>query len=260
MSPSPFDRALDLTRPAGRRASGHFLAEGPHVVAEAIEARASVKAVFAAHEAESDEEMAAILQRAHRVGADVHVVPARDLAKLADTRTPQGLIAVVALPDVPADPFAAPGPWLLLDEIQDPGNVGTLLRSAEAFGALGVVAGPGTADLWSGKVLRSAQGAHFRLVLLDGDVAPHLDAFERAGGELWAATRDGGSVYDVPAPPARVMLALGNEARGLADDVLARARRRVSVPQRGRAESLNVAMAGSVLLSWLSARSGGARR
>jgi TrmH family RNA methyltransferase len=254
--PSAYERALDLTRPARRRAAGRFLAEGPHVVADALAAGAAVEDLFVAFEAADRAETIDIASRAAEKGAQVHRLAARQLEQLADTETPQGLIAVVRMPAAPEQPFARPGTWLLLDGVQDPGNVGTLLRSAEAFGAVGVAAGPGTADLWSGKVLRSAQGAHFRLVLLgaagEGEVARTIDAFVAAGGVLWAGTRDGENVFRTPQAPERTMLALGSEARGLSDDVLMRAARRVAVPQRGRADSLNVAMAGSVLLAWMA--------
>jgi RNA methyltransferase, TrmH family len=177
---------------------------------------------------------------------------------ICDTDTPQGIVAVVAMPEAPAAPFAAAGAWLLLDEVQDPGNVGTLLRAAEAFGARGALATEGTADLFSGKVVRSAQGAHFRLTLLAAAPAT-LDAFAAAGGAVWAAAADGESVYAAPRPPALFALALGNESRGVSDAVARRAVRSVAVPQRGRADSLNVAMAGSVLLSWLTRDDGGER-
>ena len=248
------DAALTLTKPAGRRAAGRFLAEGPHVVADAIAASAAVETLFVAHDAAERGEVVDLVRTADAAGVRVHRIGARQMERLADTRTPQGVIAVVVQPERPAEPFREPGLWLLLDAVQDPGNVGTLLRSAEAFGARGVVAGPGTADLWSGKVMRAAQGAHFRLVLLDDDPDPVLEAFAAAGGEVWAATRDGDDIYRAPPPPAKAMLALGNEARGLCEEALAYAKRRVSVPQRGRADSLNVAMAGSILLSWMAER------
>lgn len=261
------DAALELTRPAGRRAAQRFLAEGPHLVGEALAAAAGIDDLFVSFESGADGEIAELVRRAIDADVRVHRISARQMLRLADTETPQGVIAVVQMPAGPDDPFAvsvqqagaragahaaAPPLWLLLDGIQDPGNVGTLLRSADAFGVRGVIAGPGTADLWSGKVLRGAQGSHFRLALLAGDVAPHLDAFARAGGTVWAATKDGASVYDAPAPAGPTVLALGSEARGLSDEVLARAARRVAVPQRGGAESLNVAMAGSIILSWMS--------
>jgi TrmH family RNA methyltransferase len=110
------------------------------------------------------------------------------------------------------------------------------------------MATPGTADFFSGKVVRSAQGAHFRLALLPAE-PEILDGFLAVGGVVWAAATDGESVYAAPAPPPLCALALGNEIRGVSPEIAARAARRVGVPQRGRADSLNVAMAGSVLLS-----------
>lgn len=247
-----FERARRLLRPAHRREERLFLAEGPHVVADALDAGAPLDTVFVAHEASSRPDVEVCADRAQEAGAEVLLVAQRDLVRLCDTETPQGIVAVARLPDRPERPFDAPGAWLVLDGVQDPGNVGTLLRSAEAFGAAGVVAGPGTADLWSGKVLRASQGAHFRLTLLDGDLDGLLDAFAASGGVVWAASRDGVDVYRAPRAPDRVALALGNEARGLSHGVLGRAALRVAVPQRGRADSLNVAMAGSVLLSWMA--------
>lgn len=249
-----FDRALELTRPAGRRREGHFLAEGPHLVDEALRAGAEMPVLFVSFEAGGDAETADLVRRAVDRGTRIERISARQMTRLADTDTPQGVIAVVRMPETPAEPFAAPGLWLLLDGIQDPGNAGTLLRSADAFGVRGAVAGPGTADLWSGKTLRAAQGAHFRLTLVQaaGGTDAALDAFAAAGGVVWAAAKDGASVYASRDVPPRTMLALGSEAHGLGDAVLARAARRVAVPQPGRAESLNVAMAGSILLSWLA--------
>jgi RNA methyltransferase, TrmH family len=249
-------RARELLRAKNRREEGAFLAEGPHVVGDALAERAVVRAVFASHESAARPEIVDLLRRAEEAGAAAYVVTGRELLSICDTDTPQGIVAVVATPEPPSAPFQAPGLWLVLDEIQDPGNVGTLLRAAEAFGARGALATPGTADLFSGKVVRSAQGAHFRLALLAA-TSDRLDELHAAGGELWAAAAGGESVYAAPPPPPRCALVLGNEVRGVSDALAARASRTVGVPQRGRADSLNVAMAGSVLLSWMSERRGG---
>jgi TrmH family RNA methyltransferase len=244
-------RARELLRARNRREQGLFLGEGPHVVRDALDAGAVVEAAFASHESAAKPEIGELLGRADAAGATVYVVTGRELLSICDTDTPQGIVAVLAMPDAPGRPFAAPGTWLLLDEIQDPGNVGTLLRAAEAFGARGALATAGTADLFSGKVVRAAQGAHFRLTLLPA--APErLDEFAAARGEVWAAATDGESVCAAPEPPPLCALALGNEIRGVSAAVARRAARRVCVPQRGRADSLNVAMAGSVLLSWMT--------
>ncbi len=251
MTAAAVDRARELLRAKNRREEGSFLAEGPHVVTDALDAGAGVLAAFASHESAVRPEIDELLARADAAGATIYVVTGRELLSICDTDTPQGIVAVVKTPEPSARPFATPGTWLLLDEVQDPGNVGTLLRAAEAFGARGALATTGTADLWSGKVVRSAQGAHFRLTLLAA-TAELLDEFASAGGAVWAASTGGESVYAAPAPPALCALALGNEIRGVSEPIAARAARTVSVPQRGRADSLNVAMAGSVLLSWMT--------
>ena len=251
MTAAAVARARELLRAKNRREEGLFLGEGPHVVKDALDGAAVIEAAFASHESAAKPEIDELLGRAHAAGATVYVVTGRELLSICDTDTPQGIVAVVAMPEAPANPFAEPGIWVLLDEVQDPGNVGTLLRAAEAFGARGAMATAGTADLFSGKVVRSAQGAHFRLALFPA-TTERLDEFSAARGEVWAAATDGEGVYGAPPPPPLLALALGNEIRGVSDDVAARATRRVCVPQRGRADSLNVAMAGSVLLSWIT--------
>lgn len=254
MSHPAVEDARRLLRPAHRREEGKFLAEGPHVVKDALGAAADVETIFVAHDRAEDASVAPLVEAAAFRGARVLRIAAKDLARIADTDTPQGVIAVVRRAPEPLAPFAVPGAWLFLDGVQDPGNVGTLLRSAEAFGARGVIAFPGTADLWSGKVMRAAQGAHFRLTLLEAApsaLAERLDSFDAHGGAIWVADTAGNPLWDAPPRPPLFAVALGNEARGVSDDVRRRAARVVTVPQAGRAESLNVAMAGTVLLSWL---------
>jgi TrmH family RNA methyltransferase len=252
---APLSRARKLLQSRNRRRSGQFLAEGPHVVREALRAGLAPTEVFVSEDARSDD----VQQLADELlssGVRVHLLAPRDLQEIAETRTPQGIVAVVPEPPPPAEPFAVPGLWLLLDRVQDPGNVGTLLRAAEAFGARGAVALRGTVDLWSGKAVRAGQGAHFHLSLLQAEPGAAdtavLDEFRAAGGAIWVAEASGESIYDAPAPPRLCMVAVGNEAGGVADALAARAQRSVAVPQRGRAESLNVAMAGAVILSWLA--------
>lgn len=260
MTRAVLTRARKLLRARTRREAGRFLAEGPHLLAEALDARAGVEEVIVGAEAAQGPEVAALLDRAAAAGAEIHTVSAREIESVAETRTPQGLVAIVRTPRGRGEPYDAAGVWLMLDGVQDPGNVGTLLRAADAFAVEGIVAGQGTADPWGGKVVRAAQGAHFRLRLFEteGDAAAAQLAAARArGSAVWGATLDGEDVYGLAAPVGVLILALGSEAHGLSPAVRDACSRRVTVPQRGRAESLNVAMAGSVLLSWIS-RGGGA--
>jgi TrmH family RNA methyltransferase len=257
-------RARRLLESKQRRATGLFLVEGPHVVRAALDAGTPLTVLFVAEGAPEGGEVEELCARAAGAGIAVQRVDDADLASIADTTTPQGLVGVAPVRACPPPEFDRPGVWLWLDGVQDPGNVGTLLRTAEAFGARGVIAAKGTADPWSGKVVRAAQGAHFRLdvwaekggATTAGEV---LDRLAAAGGELWATGRDGEDVFASGGVPERCVVAVGNEARGLSAELAGRAARCVAVPQRGRADSLNVAMAASVVLAWLArpARGGG---
>lgn len=246
--------ARRLLRPATRREEGLFLAEGPHVVQDALDAGAVIETVFVSADRAEDAVIGPLVAEADHRGARIRRIQARELHRIAETEAPQGIVAIVQRAPAAAAPFSVAGTWVVLDGVQDPGNVGTLLRSAEAFGARGVIAGPGTADLWSGKVIRAAQGAHFRFTLLDGDLDEHLHAFAAAGGTLWTTAAGGANVYEIATRPSLLALLLGSEARGVSEHLAARASKIVAVPQPGRAESLNVAMAGTVLLSWILSR------
>ncbi len=255
-------RARRLLQAKQRRQSRLFLAEGPHVVGDALAAGVRLEALFVTARAFAGDEVAGLCDRARGGGTTVQEVDEATLATLAETLTPQGVVGVAPLQAVDTPDFGPAGAWLLLDGVQDPGNVGTLLRSAAAFGLRGVLAVKGTADPWSGKVVRSAQGAHFHLdvwaeQLGDVALASVLDGLAAAGGALWATDSRGDDVFATRDVPERLVVAVGNEARGLSEGVAARAARRIAVPQRGRADSLNVAMASSVVLAWIARGGGG---
>ncbi|MBW3573216.1 MAG: RNA methyltransferase [Gemmatimonadetes bacterium] len=191
----------------------------------------------------------ALLEVLARKGVPVHEAGERELAELADTETPQGILAVARIPSAGLDDLAVdadPAVILVLDAVQDPGNFGTLARTAEALGAAGVVALPGTVDAWNPKAVRAAMGSTFRLPVASVDwdaLAPWLSS--RGLATLAAAA--GGEPLPEPRP-RRAALVLGNEGAGIGDQTRARADRVVGIPLRGRAESLNVAAAGAILL------------
>lgn len=252
-------RVRRLLRARTRRAARRALLEGPHLLEEALRARVALHDVLAVEE--DVPSVRALLARHGRTELRVDVVSTEELADVADAETPRGPVVVVDWTVPPDDPLGEPGPWVVLDGVQDPGNVGTLLRSAAAFGATGVVAGRGTADLWSPKVLRAAQGAHFHLATAsetagDVDLAELLQGVVSTGAEVWTTAATGEPLYanDVAVAPRAVVL--GNEARGVSDGLRGLATREVSVPQGDGAESLNVGVAGSIVLSWLAWRRG----
>jgi TrmH family RNA methyltransferase len=239
--------ARKLTRRAGRDAAGAFLAEGRQSVSEALAAGA-VTELFAT-------EAAAAAHADLLAGATVRLVTEKAAAGLSETASPQGLVAVCPLRDVPAATLAAAPPRLAvaLAELNDPGNAGTVLRTADACGAGAVVFGAGSADPFQGKTVRSSAGSLFHLdVVRSAPLEPLLADVRAAGVTVLAAAGDG--EVTLPAAGEAGLLAgpvlwlFGNEARGLDPALAALADHRVRVPMRGRAESLNLAVAAGICL------------
>jgi TrmH family RNA methyltransferase len=183
-------------------------------------------------------------QRCRTLGVPALHVSAEILASLSDTVTPQGIVAVVPFP-APARP-AAPGVAVVTDGLRDPGNLGTLLRSAAAAGAERVLLGPGTADPYNAKVLRGAMGAHFRLPpesLSWPEVAEAL-----RDRPVWLADARGEARYDQVDWARPCGLIIGGEAEGASAEAAALATGRVAIPLAREVESLNAAVAASILL------------
>ncbi|WP_067923448.1 TrmH family RNA methyltransferase [Alicyclobacillus shizuokensis] len=230
----------------GRLQQQAFLAEGPRQLDEALAADADILAVL--WDVGRDELSASVREQlqARRI-ALVELSP-QAFAGVSDTVTPQGVITVVRLPEPPLTQL--PARCVVLDGIQDPGNVGTLLRTAEAFGIPHVCCAKGTADPYAPKVVRAAMGALFRLAISQ---LPALD-FVRQWRQQWPqgqvlAAGTGGSVachtqsYEPP-----TLMIIGSEARGVSQEVVQAADREIRIPMTGHAESLNAAAAGAILL------------
>jgi TrmH family RNA methyltransferase len=225
--------AANLHDARERAASGRALLEGPHLLEEALAAGVGVERIFAL---EGDEASA---RAAGRCGADLVLVDERGLRRLATTEHPQSPVAVMVVP--PEGPAPA-GDLLVAWGVGDPGNVGSLIRSAAAFG-LGFAAGPGTADPWAPKVLRSASGGHFRAGAFR---ARSLEDLRRGGRRLVATVARGG-LPPSALPGADLAILVGDEARGLPEEVVAACDLAVSISMPGGVESLNAAVAGAIL-------------
>ena len=223
-----------------------MVAEGRRLVMDALEAGVTVKALLVAED--STVALESVLQAATRRGVSIESAPRRAFNELADTETPSGVLAVVewrpkTLADLALEPHAT---LLVLDAVQDPGNVGGMIRTAYALGAAATVALDGTADPGGHKVLRAAMGAAFRHPVVEARWADFA-AFAGANGlEIWAACQGGEPPAQVR--PDRLALVVGNEGAGLRAEVLAAAARRVGVPMQPGAESLNAATAAAILL------------
>lgn len=233
----------DLRTPRGRRAGRRFAAEGPTLLEEAERSGLRPREIYATEAGLGKFDPG----RFEMDGAAVYVVSDRVFARLSDLETPAGILAIFDLPDrTAADVLAGSGPVLLLAGVSDPGNAGTLVRSAEAFGAAGVLFGRGGADPFAPKVIRAAMGSLFRLPV--ASVEPEeLLAAAAAAGRLVVATDVDGEDLSAAGIPPNAVLAIGNERRGVRD-WLPRWDRAVRIPQRDAAESLNAAVAGSIVL------------
>jgi RNA methyltransferase, TrmH family len=242
----------DLHRRRGRERRGLALAEGVRLVEEALAAELPVRGAAISPALEATPRGKALKSALERRAVRLEPVSETELAALADTEHPQGVVAVVEPRRwTMADISASPGrPVLALDGVQDPGNVGTILRSALGLGAAGVVALKGTAELTSPKVVRGSMGALFRLPAVAGDADAFLAWAIQYGVELWVAEADGEPLEPGAARghPAAVALVLGNEGAGVSPSLEAAARRRVAIRLAPGAESLNVATAAAILL------------
>jgi TrmH family RNA methyltransferase len=240
----------DLQRRKARERRGLVVAEGRRLVADALASGAPVRAVLAADDVAAGP-AAALLADATARGIQTEVATRKEFDALADTETPSGVLAVVewgplTLDAVRLDP--GPAAVLVLDAVQDPGNVGTMVRTAYALGARLTIALDGSADLRNPKVLRSAMGAIFRHPVAQAHADECLGFLEATGLVLWVATMDGAPIVGGIQVPPRLALAVGNEGGGIRPELLARAALRAAVTMRPGAESLNAAVAAGILL------------
>jgi RNA methyltransferase, TrmH family len=238
----------ELERRVVREREGLFLAEGVRVVEELLASPLDIRFAAVSSSLEDTARGARLLQRLDGLGLVRRLGPG-ELRRLSATRSSQGVIAVARIPHARLDDVrpVETGTLLLLDAIQDPGNVGTLVRTADALGVLAVLRLPGTVDAWNPKVVRAAAGSLFRLPPIDVGLDEAAGWLRERGCALLGADAAGESIERI-ATPELAALAVGNEGAGLSDGVRAAADGFVSVPTTGIADSLNVAAAAAILL------------
>ena len=241
----------------GRRETGLVLLEGPHLLAEALAAGVGATQVLFLPQWAARPDGQQLLAAAGQAGATLIETGERIMAKVATTDTPAPVVATVRRADFPTLRAGVPPSGLLLDGLQDPGNVGTILRAAWAAGSSSILAGPGTVDLFAPKVLRAAQGAHFHLSLRELARDELLAAIQEEGWWLVAAEASPGAVPFWRAELRRpCLLLIGNEARGIDPALRGAAAERVSVPMAAGVDSLNAALSAGIILFELVRRAG----
>jgi TrmH family RNA methyltransferase len=235
------------------RLSGGLIAiEGEHLLIEAMHAGLTFETVFLSTRIEAAPAWLAPTVELLRLTPEV-------FASVADTQTPQGIAALVTPPTWTLGDLlpAHPAPLVLIAAgLQDPGNLGTLIRSAHAFAATGVLTLPGTVSPWNQKAIRASAGSVFRIPTIALSSIADLAELKRRGIHLYAAVADSdGPGTKAPAIPVSAAnltqpcaLIIGNEGAGIPADILALADTRLTIPTPGRVESLNAAIAGSLLL------------
>lgn len=241
--------ARDLRRRKAREQRGLFVSEGIRAVEELVRSSVRVAGALVTPELAGTPRGAALLERLHERGIALQEVEPAEFDSAAETESPQGVLAIAEIPDrrLAALPITNQMRLLVLDAVQDPGNVGTILRTAAALGAAATLAMPGTVDLWNAKVVRSAMGAHFHHFSL-ACTWDELDAFRAEHRVAFWGADAGGDPLEPRQAPHRLALAVGNEGSGLTAEARGRADRLVALPIASDVESLNVAVATGIFL------------
>ena len=233
-----------LTLKKYQRREGKYLLEDWHLVADAIHAQADIEMIYTTSKYVNEPLL-------HRFYDKMTLISPEVARALATTETPQGIFAIVGLPNYEL-PQHFEGAWLLLDRVQDPGNVGTMVRSADAAGFTGVILGEGSVDEYNPKVLRSMQGSQFHIAVLHADLNEVVDRFKSEDIPVYGSELNDQAVpYREIEPRDNFALIVGNEGHGMSADLLTKTYHNLYIPIKGKAESLNVAVAAGILMFWL---------
>lgn len=222
----------------GREKAEAYLIEGPHIIEEAAKAEAPIVEVILT-------EGMNLSPYPFKESPVVYTVTEKVMFELTDTETPQGIMAVCKMAE-PVSPQN--GKLLLLDAIQDPGNLGTIIRTADSAGYDGVLLGAGTVDPYNSKVLRSTQGSIFHLPVRKANLVEEVKSLKQSGMHIYATEVSGGTPYQEVEHQSNFAVILGNEANGVSEELQTLADVNVYIPIFGDAESLNVAVAAGILM------------
>ena len=223
----------------GRKETGCFLVEGYKMVQEAVHSRFPIEALLFSENRMNDRDTS-------EIPFPVYLLPDNVLAAVCNTMTPQGIAAIVRMTEA----SGAGERLVVLDGVQDPGNVGTIIRTADAAGFDGVLLSAQCADVFGPKALRATMGSVFRMPLRVTDNLPAaLEGLKAEGYSVLSSQLDGEPFDEVaPAIPEPFALVIGSEGNGVTDPVRALATHRVALPMRGGAESLNAAVAAGIMM------------
>lgn len=222
-----------------REKAGAFLVEGYHLLEEAKQSGATILEIIVEQNKEIPEQCN---------DAIITVVNKSVFSHISQTEAPQGIAAVVAM----GPSIDVMGNYvLLIDAVQDPGNLGTIIRTADAAGFDAVVLGEGTVDLYNDKVIRATQGSLFHVPVLRANLVETVDRLKTVGFHIWATALDQAKIYNQVEVTEKTALIVGNEGAGVHSKILEAADTIVKLPIQGKAESLNVSVAAGILMYYI---------
>ena len=224
-----------------REKSGEFIVEGFHLVEEALKNKEQIVQIMVRESVDLP-----LLWDIDNV--EMVEITGTIAAELAETENPQGVFAHCKQLEVDEEAKVAWKKLLLVDAVQDPGNIGTMIRTADAAGIDAVILGKGSADAYNPKTLRSAQGSHFHIPIVRGDLADWIEDLQDREVKVYGTALQEAVVYTEVETAGNFALIVGNEGSGIHPQLLAKTDQNVIIPILGQAESLNVAVATGILL------------
>ena len=237
-----------LSTKKGRNEYGLYLIEGLRIIRSALRVQTQINRIFVTAKFEESVDYQLISNRLNQI-LKPEIIDEKTMKQITQTVTPSGILAVCSLPKITELPSTIASNWLYLDKIADPGNLGTLLRSAAWFGTTQVALSPHCADLFNPKVIRGGMGAHFSLQMVTNC---DLRQFKSSDHLIIGADHRGMSIVDFNHNAKDWVLVIGSEAHGISKENSNHIKYSLSIPTNGSGNSLNAAVAGSIMLYCLN--------
>ena len=248
ISKTDIKKLSKLSTKKGRNEYDLYLIEGLRIIRSALRVQTKINRMFVTARFEESVDYQLISNRFHQI-LKPEIIDEKTMKQITQTVTPSGVLAVCSLPKVTELPSTIVSNWLYLDKIADPGNLGTLLRSAAWFGTTQVALSPHCADLFNPKVMRSGMGAHFSLQMVTNC---DLHQFKSSDHLIIGADHKGMSIVDFNHNAKDWVLVIGSEAHGISKENSNHIKYSLSIPTNGSGDSLNAAVAGSIMLYCLN--------
>jgi len=233
-----------------RDEKGLFFIEGIRFMEEALKENAEFDKIFISEKLADINGGSEILKRINNESYTIYSLPDKLFKEISDTENPQGILATIRFRKMSADEIHEDGRfYIILDSLQDPGNMGTIIRTADAAGVSGIIISKGCVDIYNPKVLRSTMGSVFHIPLYHSeDLIKTINKLKKSGCKIYAAHLKGSVNYFEEDMRGRSAIIIGNEANGISDEIAEQADVLVKIPMPGRAESLNASVAASLLM------------